>query len=314
MSEPGSGRVLVTGASGGSGRVVVRYLSARGYEVHAVDRRPPPEIEGVTGHTADVLKRSFDEVLRRVQPDSVVHMAMIRRFERSSAERHRVNLEGTARVIELSLAAGVRKLVFASRATVYGALPDQAQFLTEKHPPAAGRMEAGMADLVAADLYACGMLWRHNEAELVVLRLVNIVGPTMNSLLQRYLRRERVFAVAGFDPVYQVIHEEDMARAVEHALAPGLRGVWNVTGPGEIPLSVLIEQSGAQRVPLPEPLISVLRGRFGFPKIPSGAIAFLKHPCTVDGAHFAKRTGFTPAHDLRRTLEAIGEARAAAPV
>jgi uncharacterized protein YbjT (DUF2867 family) len=38
----GSGRILVTGASGKLGQAVVEKLVARDYEVVGADRRPPP--------------------------------------------------------------------------------------------------------------------------------------------------------------------------------------------------------------------------------------------------------------------------------
>lgn len=306
MSQPGGKRIIVIGAAGSFGRVVVPHLAAAGWEVHAVDRREVAGAPaGVTVHRADILKRSFDEVLRQVRPWGVIHLAMVHRFKLRFRERHRINFEGTARVIDAALAAGVGKIVFLSRATVYGALSDQPQFLSEDHPPAAGRMFSEMADLVAADLYATTAMWRHQDRNMVVLRPVNVLGPRVSTLLQRYLARPRVFTVAGFDPVYQVVHEEDLARAVELALEPGLRGVFNVTGPGEVPLHVLIDETGGLRVPLPEPMIKLLRGRLGFPAIPEGAIQFLKYSCTVDGSRFRQSTGFAPLHDLPATLAAV---------
>jgi UDP-glucose 4-epimerase len=118
-----------------------------------------------------------------------------------------------------------------------------------------------------------------------------------------------VFTIAGFDPTYQVMHERDMARAFERALMPGLRGVFNVAGADPLPLHVLIDQSGGSRIPLPEALVPLLKGRLGFPRIPAGAVDYLKYPCTVDGRRFAEATGFAPKYDLRATLRAVAERR-----
>lgn len=303
-------RIVVTGASGSFGRVAVRWLASRGYSVTAVDlhddaSRP----ESVEFHRLDVRKRGFEDVVRRVKPDALVHLAMVRRFGRDAEERHRINFEGTAKVFEVGLRAGLKKMVFVSRATVYGALPDQPQFVTEDHPPAAGRTFPEIQDLVAADLYVSGMLWRHPEVETVLLRPVNVLGPTVRTLLNRYLGRPRVFTVLGFDPIQQVIHEEDLGLAFERALAPGVRGVFNVTGPGEVPLHVLIEEAGATAVPLPEPVIALVKGRLGFPEIPRGALEYLKYPCTVDGRRFREATGFEPMHGLVETLRAVPRRR-----
>lgn len=302
-----SGRcVVVTGAAGSIGQLAVDHLARRDFVVHAVDKRPLTRLpKGVVGHVADIKKRGFDDTLRKVHPDAVLHLARERRFTVSAAERYRVNFEGTTRVFELAMAAGVKKIVFPSRHTVYGALPDNPAFMLEEHPPTAGRTFPEIQDLVAADLFACAVLWRNPETEVVVLRPVNVLGPTVNTLFSRYLSPRRVFTVAGYDPVQQVLHEDDLAVAFEYALEPGLRGVFNVTGPGEVPLHVVVEESGARRVPLPEPVIKLVRGRLGFARIPQGALDFLKFPCTVDGTRFAKATGFAARHNLRETIRSM---------
>lgn len=299
-------RVIVTGASGSFGRVAVRWLASRGHEVTAVDLRDDANLPtGVELHRLDVRKRGFEDLVRRTQPDALIHLAMVRRFGRGAEERYRINVEGTARVFEVGRAAGVRHMVFVSRATVYGALPDQPQFVTEDHPPAAGRTFPEIQDLIAADLYIGTMLWRHPSIETVLLRPVNVLGPTVRTLLNRYLSRPRVFTVLGFDPMQQVIHENDLGLAFEYALESGLRGVFNVTGPGEVPLHVLIDEAGARAIPLPEPLIHLVKGRLGFPEIPRGALDYLKYACTVDGSRFREATGFEPAHGLVETLRSV---------
>lgn len=302
--------VVVTGVAGSVGRAAAAHLVRRGWKVIGVDRKAaanlPPKVEC---HQADIRKRSFDDLLRKYRPWALLHLARISRFEVDPEERHRVNFEGAVRAFDAALAAGVTKIVLPSRHTVYGANPDQPQFVTEDHPPSAGRRFPEIQDLVAADLYACGLLWRKPEAEMVVLRPVNILGPTVNTLFSRYLTQRRVFQIAGFDPVYQVLHEADAAAAFEAALEPGLKGVFNVTGPGEAPLHVIIEESGPAAVHVPEPLVLMLRGRFGFANIPLGALDFLKYACTIDGRRFREATGFAPQYDLADTVRSISERR-----
>jgi UDP-glucose 4-epimerase len=259
----------------------------------------------MTFHRADIRKRSFDQVLRAVHPEVVVHLARVRGFEVTSSLRHRVNFEGAVRVLDASVACGAEKVVLLSRHTVYGALPDQPQFLTEDHPPNAGRTFPEIQDLVAADLYACGLMWRHPECEIVVLRPVNIIGPTVRTMLARYLRGDRCFTIAGFDPIYQVIHEDDVATAVTSSLAAGVRGVFNVEGAGALPLHRLIEATGAKRVSVPGPVLSVLSGRLGLPVGPPGALDFLRYPCTVDGSRFEHAAGYAPSLDLVATVSAV---------
>ena len=42
----------------------------------------------------------------------------------------------------------------------------------------------------------------------------------------------------------QVIHELDVVEAIVRALTPGVRGIFNVVGPGEVPLSTILRELG----------------------------------------------------------------------
>lgn len=70
-------RVLVTGASGFVGRHVVHALLARGFEVHAVIRRPVPDAPAaVVPHSADLLDpASAAALIMDVQPSHLLHLA-----------------------------------------------------------------------------------------------------------------------------------------------------------------------------------------------------------------------------------------------
>jgi UDP-glucose 4-epimerase len=80
------------------------------------------------------------------------------------------------------------------------------------------------------------------------------------------------------------------------------KGVFNVAGPPPLPLSFIIRQTGRTPVPVPEPLLSRLVGRFGFPALPRGALEHLKYPVVVDDRSFRKATGFNHEIDELETL------------
>ena len=67
-------RLLLTGASGFVGRALLAPLAARGFEVHAVARRPGEG--GATWHAADLLDEAATRaLLRDVRPAVLVHAA-----------------------------------------------------------------------------------------------------------------------------------------------------------------------------------------------------------------------------------------------
>lgn len=72
-------RVLVTGASGFIGHQVLAPLATRGYEVHAVARRPATlDMAGTVWHQADLLNRdSRARLITAVKPSHLLHLAWI---------------------------------------------------------------------------------------------------------------------------------------------------------------------------------------------------------------------------------------------
>jgi UDP-glucose 4-epimerase len=224
------------------------------------------------------------------------------------SEAHSFNVVGTQKVLDLCVRHGVRKVVLLSSANVYGPLPGNPNFLPEETPLMASAHFSEMADLIEVDMYAQSFMWKHPEVETVILRPVNIVGPTVRNAPSNYLRLERPVTVLGFDPMVQLIHEEDVCRALALALRAGVRGIYNVTGPGEVPLSAVLAELGRRPVPVPHFLVRLLVKRLFDARLssfPPGEIDHIQYLCAVDGSRFVRDVGFTPRHSLRETIRSV---------
>ncbi len=296
-------RILIAGINSVVGSRVTERHQHLGPRVVGIDSRPWPDPpENVEVHAHDIRKRDAEEVFRVYRPEVVVHMATVTHLERSSQERYRINLHGTRAVFDRCARYGARRAVFVGRHTYYGAGPDSPLYHKEDSPPMATATFPELADLVAADLYATTALWRLPDLETVILRMTYQLGPTRAATLASFLRGPRVPMVMGFDPLFHFMHEEDMAAAITLAVTGDARGVFNVAGPTPIPLSILIRETGRQAVPMPEPLLARLMGRFGFPRLPRAALEHVKYPVVVDDGAFRATTGFAPEFGLTETL------------
>ena len=296
--------VLITGISSPLGRMLALRLREGNHQVIGVDRRAwPGAPDGVEMHEVDIRKRAAEDVIRKSRPDAVVHMATVTHLVAATEERYRINLGGTRAVFEYCATYGVKQAVFVGRHTYYGAAADSPLAHTEDEPPMAVSTFPELADLVAADLFATTALWRNPDLCTSVLRICYTLGPTGQGTLASFLRGPRVPTVLGFDPMYQFMNEEDVVTAIVLSLEKRLRGVFNVCGPSPVPLSVLIRATGRTQVPMPEFVFQRLLGRFGFPKLPPGAISHIKYPVVVDDSAFRKATGFKPEIDEVATMQ-----------
>src|SRR5262249_6184061 len=158
---------------------------------------------------------------------------------------------GTRAVFEHARAHGAEQVIFVGRHTYYGAAPDSPLYHAEDEPPQGMNNFPELSDLVAADLYATTALWRSPQLCTTALRFCYTLGPTGTGPLCRFLHGARVPTILGFDPLFQFIHERDMAKAICLALDKRVRGVFNVAGPQPVPLSLVVRETGRRQVALP---------------------------------------------------------------
>jgi UDP-glucose 4-epimerase len=305
--EPG--RVILTGISGRLGRLVAQRLHREpGVRVLGIDRRnlygKPKDVEHLQ---VDLRSRRAREAFRGGDVTALVHMGVLHDPWVSQEEHYSWNVQGTQRLLEYCEKYDVRKVVVMSSASVYGASPSNPQFLTEDAPLMGGQRFPEMRDLVAVDMLAGSYFWKNQRAETVVLRPVNILGSVRNAPSD-FLRFPFAPTVLGFDPMVQIIHELDVVEAVALALRPGVRGIFNLTGPGEVPLSVILKELKKTQIPVPhfiaEPLLRTL-WRWRLTKFPVAEIDFARYVCMVDGTRAREQLGFRARYNLRETIRAV---------
>ena len=112
-------RIVVTGGSGKAGRWVVRDLREHGHDVLNVDLKHDgsPHGQCVLADLTD-LGQAHDLI---AGADAVVHLAAIPAPElRAAGDTFRINTLSTYNVFAAAVAAGVRRIVWASSETVLG--------------------------------------------------------------------------------------------------------------------------------------------------------------------------------------------------
>ena len=260
-------RVLVTGANGFIGRVLVPALVAAGHQVLAATRTPaadrePGETRAISGLGPDTQWR---EALNGA--DQVVHLAARVHVMRESAadpltEYRRVNTEGTRRLAEEAAAAGVRRLVFFSTVKVNGEATRDAPFRETDGPRpgdayAQSKWEAEQALFEVAD---------RTGLEAVVLRPPLVYGAGVKGHFLTLLKVCRAALPLPFAAIANnrsLIYAGNLADAAIRCLDhPGARGkVYLVRDGDDVSTPELIrrvaaaEGRPARLFPVPRPLL-----------------------------------------------------------
>ncbi len=305
------GAVLVTGVCGRLGKLLARELH-RTDQVVGVDRRAfadrPKDIEH---YQLDMRRKKMKDIFRTRNIRAVVHLGALHDPRRSERERHSWNIVGFQKLLDYMAQYDVPKLVVLSGANVYGPQPNNPQFLTEEAPLLGAQHFGGLRDLVELDMLAQSFFWKNPETDTVVLRPCHIVGRVHNAA-SNYLRLERPVMVLGFDPMMQVVHERDVVRAIELALRPGVRGIFNIRGPGEMPLSHLVRQAGGRPRVVPSLLARTALDqlwRLRLSSFPSQELDHLRYVCMVDDSRARAELGYEPVYSIDRILRDVRRLR-----
>lgn len=310
-AKPGE-RIMITGIAGGQGRLIATRLAEQ-FQITGIDRSPwSNRPAGIDMHVLDIRKRKFEDVFRTERPETVIHLAFVRHFRENPEKRHEVNVLGTRRLLEYAVAYDVKRVIVLSSSYVYGALPDNPYYMREDHPLNVSRTYPEVRDLSEVDTLATQFLWQNPHIATTILRPVSTLGVWVQTAIGRYLRQRWVPTIMGYNPLMQFIHEDDVTEAVALTLQKGIHGVYNVVGPGAVPLKVAAEAAGTGTLPLPE---TVARGLFGalfsagLYHTPPGALNFLKYPCTLSGDAFHQATGFVPKVQLKDIFDSVSGRR-----
>ncbi|HKX12174.1 MAG TPA: NAD-dependent epimerase/dehydratase family protein [bacterium] len=311
--------VAITG-SGFKGMALLRWLenSPDFPRVIFLDYRKPTEVLKKTKfYRIDLTETLADvqlyEILAQEGIDTLVHTAMPITPPRNMAWAHELLSVGSMYVCNAAAEAGVRKMVLASTADVYGAFPDNPAYLTEENPPRGGRASKFIHDKIDAERQFLKYATKYPESVVTILRPATILGPTIQSYKTRYLQRAFVPTVLGYDPLVQFIHEADLFQAFQHAIRKDCPGIFNLASKGVIPLSRGIKLMG--KMPLPLSLLGLksLIQTLWFLDIspaPATHLDFLKYSCLVTYEKAEALMGFQPRYNCKETLlEFVGAQR-----
>jgi UDP-glucose 4-epimerase len=301
--------VAITGLDTFCGVGLIERLLARPDppRITGLDLRVPRRLEGRIGfHRVDLTEPAADslvaELLTKEQCDALVHAAFFSRAYPDASYAHELEVLGSLHVMNAAAAAGVTKLVVTSSAEVYGARPDNPNYLSEDHALRGHPDSPRIQDRVEMEQLLQLFAKRHPKLVVTALRPSWVMGASIDSEAVRHFDRRGVVTPLGFDPLMQLLHEGDYLRALELALERDAPGPINLAGSGVLPLSTLLRLAGKRARPVPHPLlyrVGFLPALWRAGRGPAGFYDYLRFLWVVDTKRATELLGFVPEYSTR---------------
>jgi UDP-glucose 4-epimerase len=318
--------VAVTGPTGEIGRSVidalegsravgrVRGMARRAFDPSAYGWKKFSYVRG------DVLDEHAVASLVE-DADVVIHLAFI--IMGGASETAAVNLEGSRNVFGAAVAAGVKRLVYASSVAAYGFHRDNPQPLTEEVPARGSDSHYYSAQKAEVEQLLRRTL-EGSATEAYVFRPCIVAGPKARLLIDSlpYTQLSQrlpapVRRLLGATPLlrpvlpdpgvpFQLVHHDDVASAMRGAvLGRGPAGIYNLAGPGQITAKTLAKELGWYSIPVPELAVGALAetvARLGFLPAQVQWISAFREPVIMDTAKAQRELGWRPTRDALQTL------------
>ena len=245
-------KILVTGGSGFIGSHIVEHYQDQADEIRVLDNLRTGYRKNLDGLKHVFIEGSVTDrevVAKAVEGvDYVFHLAALVSVPESMAKPAEcvdINVHGLLNVLEASAAAGVKKLVFASSAAIYGdnpVVPKLELMLPEpKSPYAITKLDGE---------YYLDLFNRERGLETAAIRFFNVFGPRQDPkgayaaavpiFIEKALKGEDITVHGDGEQTRDFIYVKDIVGALTFAVeTPGVTGVFNAGYGGQMTINDL---------------------------------------------------------------------------
>jgi UDP-glucose 4-epimerase len=309
-------RVLITGLSTFWGGRLAQALEADP-DVDVIigldTKEPQVRLERTEYVRSDENYSILSRIVRATGVDTIAHtFLVVDSTSMSSRAMHEINVIGTMNLFAAASAAGstVRTVVVKSAALVYGSSPKDPYWFRETDKRVSTPHTRVERSLLEVESYVRDFARDNPHVSLSLLRFCNVIGPDISTPLISALQLPLVPKVAGFDPRFQLVHEDDVVAAILFALSQQLAGIFNVAGDEALPWSEIMAIAGKRGIPMPPMGIATATAplrRLGLVDLAPELIDLLKYGRGLDNRRF-KDAGFRYGYTTAGAVEAYVEA------
>ncbi len=293
-------KILVIGIYGGLAKLTTEILLKKypQHEIIGVDSREITDFKNLKNFTQvhfHYSRNNFERLFRDNHFDVVIHLARVSHVTplKSAHSRIRMNLTGTNTILELATKFKTKKLIILSTHHIFGALHDNPLFIKEDAPLRASFKYPELRDVVEMDQMCTNWMYRfQNELSTIVLRPCNIIGPQIKNSISQYLTTNYAPIPIDYNPMFQFIHEFDMANIIVRSVFELQTGIYNVAPNDLISIQEAKKITSKYSIPTSfaalEQMAKIVKPVWNFPNY---LLDYLRFPVVLDNTNLISALG-----------------------
>jgi UDP-glucose 4-epimerase len=242
----------------------------------------------------DIRDPNLAKILNGV--DTVFHLAFIVGEIRNKKTIHDININGTKNVFDACVKAGVRKIVYASSATVYGATIQNPLGITEDRPLFKHSDSYYSAAKVEIEQLFADYAEKHPNIVFSAIRAALLFGPKIDNMFSKLFAMKLSALTPGVS-YNQYIHEEDLGDALYLSFSKDLPGAYNVGGDDAISARDAFNKAGVLILTIPAFLLKWLAAigfMVGIFPAGGGWVTLSRYTIFMNCDKFKSATGWRP--------------------
>ncbi len=295
--------------------IAIRLQNIPDVKLTVIDKHKPGFLnERVNFYRIDLIDPKADmmicEALERENVDTFVHLQFFEDYVPPNPSYvHEVQTIGTWYVLNACARKKVRRFILSSTTEVYGAHPMNANILSEESPIRLNMGYSYMRDRLEAEELTQKFSKRNPGTQVFILRKCLPIGDRARGFMHWYLSGAMILTILGFDPMIQLIHQEDLIDAFMKVVTDEIEapsGIYNIVGRGALPLSYIIRLMGKINFPViysfAYTLCFILR-QLGIAPFPPQHIDYIRYTFVAGNEKAKEYLGFVSKYSTKESVE-----------
>jgi UDP-glucose 4-epimerase len=303
--------VVITGVSGYIGTLLLKRIAqeAEVERIIGVDIKAPLfESPKFTFIERDV-REPFADIFKNNKIDTAIHLAFIVAPIHDEGKAYHINIEGSRNFLDACVKAGVEQVYYMGSNMEYGARRNNPALFTEDMPLNPNPDFPYSRDKAAVDLMFQDFAKKNPGICVTIGRAAAVTGPCGNACGLTVLFLPVMVKPIARNPLWQFIHEEDLAELTVRLLKKRKGGIYNLTGDGGLTYAQMIKKLGKPSIPLPSwllyPGIKITWKLRLQSRAQAGGLYMLMYPITLSNDKVKKETGYKLRYTGQEAFEAF---------